>query len=217
MQNLVILSENNEPVTTSLIIAQAVKYQHHTVITLIRKYLQELEQFGPIEFQILSGKDAQGHGKDGEMAILNEQQTYLLIMLMRNNRIVTSIKMRFVSAFFEMRKAVQNQQKQLEHHIPTEPELKAIYEQGRKYGNAQIFGLISTNSLKDKVVIDRQVWEKLKEYLVITENLRHELREEYKQLSDIRNRLSELQSRMGFDGFNICLSASSLLEYSKTI
>lgn len=182
--NLVILSENNEPVTTSLIIAQAVNYEHHTVLLLVKKYLAKLETFGAVRFvdlekelknqnsafkmqnsefkiQNLPSHRKSKAGRATEVAILNEQQTYLLIMLMRNNLIIVDIKMRFVSAFFEMRQALQNQQKQLEHHIPTDPDLRAIYEQGQKRGYAIMMGYIAKNQVQGFQCFSNETWEQM--------------------------------------------------------
>ena len=48
---LVTLFDGN-PVTTTLILADGTENQHQSVIKLVRKYADDLEEFGPLGFQI---------------------------------------------------------------------------------------------------------------------------------------------------------------------
>jgi phage regulator Rha-like protein len=100
MNELVIL-ENKEPVTTSLIISEGVKKDHHSVLLLIRNHKESLKEFGTLEFQIQKTK-----GRPLEFAYLNEQQTTFLITLMRNNEIVIGFKKKLVKEFYKMKKVL---------------------------------------------------------------------------------------------------------------
>lgn len=91
-----------ELVTNSFAIAEGVEKGHKPVIQLIRKYLADLEEFGRVEFEMRPFKTGGGTQKQ-EIALLNEQQTTLLITYMRNNEVVRAFKKRLVSEFFKMR------------------------------------------------------------------------------------------------------------------
>ena len=97
---LVVL-EKNKPVTTSLIIAEGVKTEHHSVITLIRKHLKSLKEFGTLEFQI-----RKSGGRPLEFAILNEEQTTFLITCMRNTDTVIGFKIKLVKEFYKMKNVI---------------------------------------------------------------------------------------------------------------
>lgn len=96
---------HNEPMTTSLAIADGVELQHKNVLELIRKYENELMEFGPLAFETRKGAALPqgGYGKSTEFAYLNEQQSTLLVTFMRNSPIVIQFKKALVRAFFEMR------------------------------------------------------------------------------------------------------------------
>jgi hypothetical protein len=48
--NLVFLSKENVPLTTTAIIADALNYEHRNVLILLRKYLDEFESYGHVGF-----------------------------------------------------------------------------------------------------------------------------------------------------------------------
>ena len=77
-----------QPVTTLLAIAEGVGNPHSTAIKLIRQNASDLEDFGPLGFEIQVGNRPQGGGAKTEYAILNEQQSTLLLTYMRNNDVV---------------------------------------------------------------------------------------------------------------------------------
>lgn len=95
---------HGEPTTTTLAIAAGTKNEHPSVIALARKYLHDLEEFGPCRFEIDVAQRAQGGGAKREYAVLNEQQSTLLLTYMRNTEIVRAFKKRLVGEFFRMRK-----------------------------------------------------------------------------------------------------------------
>lgn len=104
MSNIIRLV-NDQPTTTSSAIADGVGNPHSTVIRLIRDNTSDLEDFGPIGFEIQKGKSLSqgGFARSSEIAILNEQQSMLLLTYMRNNDIVRAFKKQLIKAFFEMR------------------------------------------------------------------------------------------------------------------
>lgn len=102
MSNIVTLNDTGCPVTTSLAIAEGVGNPHASVIRLVRENTSDLEEFGMVGFEIQPKPTGQRGGSDTEYAILNEQQSTLLMTYMRNNDIVRAFKKRLVKAFFEL-------------------------------------------------------------------------------------------------------------------
>lgn len=102
MSELVLL-HHNEPMTTSLAIADGTENTHESIIKLVRKYVEDLQIFGPCGFEIQMVERKQGGGRPIEFAYLNEQQATLLITYLRNTDTVRRFKIALVKAFFELR------------------------------------------------------------------------------------------------------------------
>lgn len=93
-------------VTNSAAIADGVQRGHDTIIKLVDRNKLDLEEFGEVGFEIRMVDRTQGGGKPLRIALLNEQQTTLLITYMRNNDVVRAFKKRLVTEFFSMRSAL---------------------------------------------------------------------------------------------------------------
>lgn len=102
--NLVTKNTEGQLVTTSLAIAEGTKVQHKNVIELVRTHSGDLAEFGVIAFQTRLNEQ----GKNTEYAVLNEQQSALVITYMRNSEVVKSFKKALIKGFYEMRTALQN-------------------------------------------------------------------------------------------------------------
>lgn len=92
-------------VTNSAAIAEGVHRDHDTIIKLVDRNRADLEEFGGVGFEIRTLETKGGKQKQ-RVALLNEQQTTLLITYMRNNDIVRAFKKRLVAEFFRMRSAL---------------------------------------------------------------------------------------------------------------
>lgn len=89
--------------THSDLIAQGVGKSHDSVIKLIDRNIEDLNEFGPVGFEIRMANRIQGGGKSIRVATLNEEQATLLITYMRNNEKVRLFKKLLVKEFFKMR------------------------------------------------------------------------------------------------------------------
>lgn len=98
--NSIVSIVDGQSVTTSLAIAEGVGNSHKTVIQLIRQNTSDLEEFGPLAFEMRNSTS--GAGRPTEVALLNEQQSTLIMTYMRNNDIVREFKKRLVKAFYEL-------------------------------------------------------------------------------------------------------------------
>lgn len=103
---IVTQNQSGELVTTSLAIADGTENDHASVIRLVRTYLDDLQEFGGVGFEIDSF-DTAGGTQAREVAVLNEQQSTLLITYMRNNEIVRKFKKALVKAFYELKQAAK--------------------------------------------------------------------------------------------------------------
>ena len=120
MNSIVTLNDTNCPITTSLAIAEGVGNPHASVIKVIRQNASDLEEFGPLGFEIQKGKPLPqgGFAKSTEFAMLNEQQSALLLTYFRNNDTVKAFKKALIKAFFEMRDELNKRQAPAEN-FPT--------------------------------------------------------------------------------------------------
>lgn len=98
MHSLVIM-HNQQPVTTSLIMAEETDNDHASLIKLIRIYIEDLQEFGEVGFEIRLNPQ----GSPTEYALLNEQQATLLITYMCNSEIVRQFKKALVKAFYQLK------------------------------------------------------------------------------------------------------------------
>lgn len=104
MTSLVLLKKD-EPVVSSLSIAQGVKMGHKSVIQLVRQYEKDLNEFGTLAFEL-----RKSGGRPQEFCYLNEAQTYFLITLMRNIGDVPKFKKLLIKDFMKMKKALTDVQ-----------------------------------------------------------------------------------------------------------
>lgn len=129
MLDLVLL-HHNEPMTTSLAIAKGTEVMHKNVIELIRKFTNQLMEFGGVAFETLPPDADEGisafetrkgevsafqtrkpvGGRPAEVVFLNEPQATLVLSLMRNSEIVVRFKVELVKAFFALRDQLRAQQ-----------------------------------------------------------------------------------------------------------
>ncbi|AWK17361.1 hypothetical protein GWK90_03485 [Candidatus Hamiltonella defensa] len=123
-------------VSNSSAIALGVKKEHKPVIQLVRKYQSDLEEFARVEFEMRPFQ-TKGGAQKKEVALLNEQQTTLLITYMRNNPIVRAFKKRLVAEFFRMRAALENKEKSRNvARLEYKPMMEAIEQAHRAQGQS---------------------------------------------------------------------------------
>lgn len=121
--------ERGVAVTTTLAIAQGTKNSHEAVIKLVRKYEDDLAEFGLLDF-----KSERTGGRPTEYAMLNEQQATLLLTYMRNGQIVRAFKKKLVKDFWAMTEKLRGLSIQRQD---------AYWQQKRIEGKAQRLALTS--------------------------------------------------------------------------
>jgi len=88
--------------TTTMAIASGCKVDHASVIKLVRTYQTDLEEFGLVGFEIQPRPLGQHGGSDTEYALLNEQQSTLIMTYMRNSPVVREFKKTLVKEFWSL-------------------------------------------------------------------------------------------------------------------
>ena len=97
MNELVVI-ENEEPVTTTMLIAKGVGVKHENVMELLTRHSEKTEILSTFETRKVSTK-----GRPMNVGILTEIQATFLITLMRNSDKVLEFKERLVTDFYDMR------------------------------------------------------------------------------------------------------------------
>lgn len=110
MKELSIVQLKSELRTDSRLLAGFLDHRHRTILENVDKYHAELSSISPIPFETETGKPlAQGgFGKPTRYALLNEDQCYFLLTLMRNNERVVAAKLALVKAFSNARAQLAN-------------------------------------------------------------------------------------------------------------
>ncbi|ENO82043.1 prophage antirepressor [Thauera sp. 27] len=106
--NALVTITDGQAVTTTFAIAEGTDVEHKAVIQLARTYLPDLEEFGRVTFEMRPFETAGGIQRR-EVAILNEQQSTLLLTYMRNSDIVRAFKKRLVKEFWQMAERLRGQ------------------------------------------------------------------------------------------------------------
>ena len=108
--NLITFTPDKTPVVESIVIAEGVGVQHKNVLELIRKYLEDFQAFDGVAFETRKGKPLPqgGFAKATEVALLNENQAYLLFTYLKNTDTARQLKVRLVKAFSEVRNQLKD-------------------------------------------------------------------------------------------------------------
>lgn len=110
MTDMQIIQHKNELRTDSRLLASFLDHRHRTILENLDKYSDELKELGPIPFETEKGKPLEhgGFARSSRYALLNEDQCYFLLTLMRNNKNVVKAKLELVKAFRDARTQLAN-------------------------------------------------------------------------------------------------------------
>ena len=107
---LVLTTTATEARIDTRLLAGQLGNKHRHVIALLDKYLDLFKQHGHVSFKNADGERKQGGGKAERYALVNEDQSYLLLSLSRNSETVARLKSRLIKVFGEYRRAVDMRQ-----------------------------------------------------------------------------------------------------------
>lgn len=105
MKELSIVQIKNELRTDSRLLAGFLDHRHRTILENIDRFPSELLELGRLPFETEKGRplDHGGFAKATRYAMLNEDQCYFLLTLMRNNEKVVKAKLALVKSFRDAR------------------------------------------------------------------------------------------------------------------
>ncbi|WP_410480213.1 Rha family transcriptional regulator [Pseudomonas sp. DCA-1] len=96
-----VIIKDGDAVTPTTAIAAGTENEHASVIALVRKYHDDLYEFGRVRFEVDPFETA-GGVQTREIALLTEPQATLLLTYMRNTEIVRAFKKKLVREFWEL-------------------------------------------------------------------------------------------------------------------
>ena len=110
MTDIEIIQHKNELRTDSRLLASFLDHRHRTILESIDKYKSELMEIAALPFETEKGKKLAhgGFAKSSRFALLNEDQCYFILTLMRNNKRVVRAKLELVKAFRDARTQLAN-------------------------------------------------------------------------------------------------------------
>ncbi len=142
--------KDGELLVSSLVVAENVSYEHRTVLQLIRQNTEDLEEFGRVTFEMRPFETSGGTQKR-EVALLNENQSMLIITYLRNNDITKRFKINLIKAFAFMKS------KLMEKNLPTPLETAKM--------------LVQVLEEKEALLLTNKALEKQNTILMHTNNL----------------------------------------------
>ena len=107
---LVLTTTATEARIDTRLLAGQLGNKHRHVIALLVKYLDLFKHHGHVSFKNADGERKQGGGKAERYALVNEDQSYLLLSLSRNSETVAQLKSRLIKVFGEYRRAADMRQ-----------------------------------------------------------------------------------------------------------
>lgn len=131
MDELVFLEPNKLdaiPFTTSEVIAEYAKVQHHTVTRLIQQHEDDFKEFGRVRFQIEPRK-TRGGTQSIKVYHLTEEQATLLMTYLKNTERVRAFKKELVRQFYVMRAELLKRQMQRAELKPIRRELTDVIQE----------------------------------------------------------------------------------------
>ena len=102
----IVVLRNEVPVVSHKTIADMTQNAEHSITRIIRRNMEDFEDFGGVGFEIHTQKTKGGKQEIKEY-FLNEQQATLLMTYLRNNAVVKEFKKNLVRAFYSLKEKSQ--------------------------------------------------------------------------------------------------------------
>lgn len=118
----------------SIVLANRLENQHKNTLALIDLYKKDFEEFGRVAFQTRSF-DTAGGSQRQRVALLNEDQSYLLLTYSRNTPTVRALKIDLVKSFARFRNHQQTDTDYLPFYHELHDQVKAMHEVARLGGS----------------------------------------------------------------------------------
>lgn len=139
----------------SRLLAKQVHNQHESIFKLVKGYQADFEQLGKVRFEIGASPGSKT-GQTERFALLNEDQSYLLLTYTRNTARTRELKVKLVKAFGEARRAAGQHQTE---YLPTYHQLHEELHALAAGSDHERFVHMNVNKLINQVVgLDAGQW-----------------------------------------------------------
>lgn len=132
MNNVVTLCLiKNEARVDSRVLAEKLQIQHKNVLALVDQYRSDFEELGILAFQTRKSK----RGMPERFALLNEDQSYLLLAFSKNTKHVRGLKVELVKAFSRFRQHRQTEADYLPYYHELHDQVKTLADYAHQHGS----------------------------------------------------------------------------------
>lgn len=125
----------NEPRIDSRLIAEHLQIQHKNALAMIEAYQADFQELGVIAFETRKPPKGTTGGRPETFALLNEDQSFLLLSFSRNTKHVRTLKVELVKAFSRFRKHQQSADDYLPFYHELHDEVKALADMAHQNGS----------------------------------------------------------------------------------
>lgn len=133
MSNIITLTEKkHEARVDSRVLAEHLHNQHKNVLALLDKYRSNFEELGIFAFQTRKSK----RGLPERFALLNEDQSYLLLTLSGNTKHIVGLKVELVKAFSRFRRHQQSEADYLPYYHELHDSVKTLADRAHQCGSS---------------------------------------------------------------------------------
>jgi len=135
MNAITLRTTKSEVRVDSRIVAEQLGNQHEAIFKLILTYQKDFEEFGVVRFEI--GKPSKGSkgGRPERYALLNENQSYLLLTYAKNTARARRLKINLVKAFAQYRNEHRADAEYLPFYHSLHDEVQLLSEQAHEAGS----------------------------------------------------------------------------------
>lgn len=133
MNTLVSIYNRKEPRADSRLLAERLGINHKSLISQIRSYKTDFEEFGLLPFKKAKVK---GFGRPQIVTFLNENQSVLLLTYSKNTGKVRELKKQLVKAFSEARKQLETRQGGKQSRLVAMDSVKLLVDQAEVQGSS---------------------------------------------------------------------------------
>jgi phage regulator Rha-like protein len=148
MINVITITEKkHEAKVSSLVLAENLGITHGAVLKTLDSYLDSFQELNPIRFEIAKGEllPQGGRAKATRYALLNEDQSYLLLSFSRNTKRVVALKLNLVKAFGRFRREQQTTEDYLPFYHELHDNVKALSDKAHQNGSEVKESLLHMN------------------------------------------------------------------------
>jgi phage regulator Rha-like protein len=131
MNNIIaLIKKKHEARVDSRVLAERLQNQHKNVLALVDQYRSDFEELGTLAFET-----RKSGGMPIRFALLNEDQSYLLLSFSKNTKHVRNLKVELVKAFSRFRQHRQSETDYLPFYHELHDQVKALSNRAHQCGS----------------------------------------------------------------------------------